>query len=134
MKRKIGVVGSINTDLVCQSDVLPKVGETVTGTNFVIVNGGKGANEAVACARLGASTHLIACVGDDMFSRNAIANLQQEGVHITAVKILMAIRDTLKREWKRKITISSANSWKRICPILITFRFRPQQQESLQLW
>ena len=86
MKRKIGVVGSINTDLVCQSDVLPKVGETVSGTNFVIVNGGKGANEAVACSRLGASTHLLACVGDDMFSRNAIANLQQEGVHITAVK------------------------------------------------
>ncbi|MBQ9790953.1 MAG: ribokinase [Clostridia bacterium] len=86
MKRRIGVVGSINTDLVCQSDTLPKVGETVTGTNFVIVNGGKGANEAVACARLGASTNLLACVGDDMFSRNAIANLQQEGVHITAVK------------------------------------------------
>ena len=83
---RIGVVGSINTDLVCNTDVLPEVGETVVGKNFLISFGGKGANEAVACSRLGASTNLLACVGDDMFSKNAIANLQEEGVHITAVK------------------------------------------------
>jgi len=84
--KRIGVVGSINTDLVCNTDVLPEVGETVVGKNFLISFGGKGANEAVACSRLGASTNLLACVGDDMFSKNALANLQQEGVHITAVK------------------------------------------------
>ena len=83
---RIGVVGSINTDIVCKTDVLPKVGETVIGNEFMISFGGKGANEAVACARLGASTNLLACAGDDMFSKNAIAHLQEEGVHITAIK------------------------------------------------
>lgn len=81
-------MGSINTDLVCKSDILPKVGETVTGSDFVISFGGKGANEAVACARLGASTNLLSCVGDDMFSKNALAHLQEEGIHITAIKQL----------------------------------------------
>lgn len=86
MRKKIGVVGSVNVDIVCESESLPKVGETIMGRDFMISFGGKGANEAVASARLGASTSLFACVGDDMFSRNAIANLQVEGVHITAVK------------------------------------------------
>lgn len=86
IKNRIGVIGSINTDIVCRTNNLPKVGETVVGNDFLISFGGKGANEAVACARLGASTNLLGCVGDDMFSKNAIANLQLEGVHITAVK------------------------------------------------
>lgn len=88
MKGRIGVVGSINTDLVIKTDILPEVGETVTGESFQITFGGKGANEAVASARLDASVNLISCVGDDMFSRNVIAHLQNEGVHITAVKQL----------------------------------------------
>lgn len=85
-KNRIGVIGSINTDIVCNTNILPKVGETVVGNNFLICHGGKGANEAVACARLGASTNLLGCVGDDMFSKNAVANLHDEGVHITAIK------------------------------------------------
>lgn len=88
MKNRIGVVGSINTDLVIKTDILPKIGETVTGNNFMISFGGKGANEAVAAARLNASVNLLSCVGDDMFSKNVIAHLQNEGVHITAVKQL----------------------------------------------
>ncbi len=88
MKNRVGVVGSINTDLVIKTGVLPEVGETVTGESFQITFGGKGANEAVAAARLDASVNLISCVGDDMFSRNVIAHLQNEGVHITAVKQL----------------------------------------------
>lgn len=88
MKRRVGIVGSINTDIVIKTDVLPEVGETVTGESFQITFGGKGANEAVAAARLNASVNLISCVGDDMFSRNIIAHLQNEGVHITAVKQL----------------------------------------------
>ncbi len=87
-KKRIGVVGSINTDLVFKTDVLPKVGETVNGKEFAIMHGGKGANEAVACARLGASTMILSCIGDDMFSKNEIANLHDEGVHITAVRQL----------------------------------------------
>lgn len=88
MKKRIGVVGSINTDLVINTDILPNVGETVMGQDFMIAYGGKGANEAVACARLGESVNLLSCVGGDMFSKNAIAHLQEEGVHITAVKQL----------------------------------------------
>jgi len=84
--KRIGVVGSVNTDIVCNTDNLPKVGETVIGKDFMIAFGGKGANEAVASARLGASTNLLACVGDDMFSKNAVANLLKESVHVTAVK------------------------------------------------
>lgn len=84
--KRVGVIGSINTDVVCNTDVLPKIGETVIGKDFLISFGGKGANEAVAASRLGASTNLLGCVGDDMFSKNAIAHLQEEGVHITAVK------------------------------------------------
>lgn len=88
MKKRIGVIGSINTDFVCKTSTLPQVGETVTGEDFIINHGGKGANEAVACARLGASVNILGCVGDDMFSKNAIANLLHEGVHVTAVEQL----------------------------------------------
>lgn len=86
IKNRVGVIGSINTDIVCNTDNLPQIGETVIGKDFLISFGGKGANEAVASSRLGASVNLLGCVGDDMFSKNAIAHLQSEGVHITAVK------------------------------------------------
>lgn len=86
MKKRIGVIGSINTDFVCKTTTLPQVGETVTGEDFIINHGGKGANEAVACARLGASVNILSCVGDDMFSKNSIANLLHEGVHVTAIE------------------------------------------------
>ena len=90
--KRIGVVGSINTDIVCNTDNLPHVGETVVGNEFMISFGGKGANEAVACSRLGASTNLLACVGDDMFSKNAVAHLHEEGVHITAVEQIKGVK------------------------------------------
>ena len=86
MKKRIGVIGSINTDLVVNTDKIPSVGETVEGKEFIISFGGKGANVAVLASRLGESVNLLSCVGDDIFSKNALANLQEEGVHITAVK------------------------------------------------
>ena len=92
IKNRVGVIGSINTDIVCQTNKLPKVGETVMGETFSVLFGGKGANEAVAAARLGESVNLLGCVGDDMFSKNAIANLHTEGVHITAVKQLKNVK------------------------------------------
>ena len=82
----IVVIGSINTDLVVNTDKIPSVGETVEGKEFIISFGGKGANVAVSASRLGESVNLLSCVGDDIFSKNALANLQEEGVHITAVK------------------------------------------------
>jgi ribokinase len=76
----IVVVGSSNTDMVVKTERIPAPGETVTGGEFFMPAGGKGANQAVAAARLGAEVTLVAKVGDDMFGRQAIKNFQQEGI------------------------------------------------------
>jgi len=86
LKNKIGVIGSINTDLISTTSILPKMGETVIGNDFMITYGGKGANVAVAASRLGSSVNMFGCVGDDSFSKDALANLLNEGVHIRSVK------------------------------------------------
>ena len=65
---RISVVGSVNLDLVARGEPLAAAGETVTGATFARVPGGKGANQAVACARLGADVTLIGAVGDDAFA------------------------------------------------------------------
>lgn len=77
---RIAVVGSVNTDMVVQVDRIPALGETVTGGRFLMPAGGKGANQAVAAARLGADVTLVARVGDDLFGRQAIANFAAEGI------------------------------------------------------
>ena len=66
--RTCTVVGSINLDLVARAERLPRPGETVTGATFAQIPGGKGANQAVAAARLGAHGDVIGCVGDDDFA------------------------------------------------------------------
>ena len=79
------VIGSINMDLVVQATRMPGPGETVMGQAFVTVPGGKGANQAVAAARLGAAVHMIGAVGADDFGNELRAGLQEEGIHITHV-------------------------------------------------
>jgi ribokinase len=79
---KLAVVGSINLDLVAHAERLPRPGETVTGASFARVPGGKGANQAVAAARLGAEVSLIACVGRDAFADEALAGLEEAGVNL----------------------------------------------------
>lgn len=74
------VVGSVNVDVVVRVPHLPGAGETVTRGTYRFAAGGKGGNQAVAAARLGAHTRLIACVGDDDHGRAAVAELQAEGV------------------------------------------------------
>jgi len=69
---RITVVGSVNLDLVARVERLPRAGETVTGAAFARVKGGKGANQAVACARLGAETTLVCAVGTDPFAEEAL--------------------------------------------------------------
>ena len=64
---QIWVIGSINTDLVVNSGKLPGPGETVMGESFFVNPGGKGANQAVAAARLGATVSMVGCVGADDF-------------------------------------------------------------------
>jgi ribokinase len=74
------VFGSINLDLVVTVPRLPIAGETLLGHNFFQVPGGKGANQAVALARLGIPTHMVGRVGADNFGRELINNLQTSGV------------------------------------------------------
>ena len=77
---KIVVVGSSNTDMVVKSRKIPAPGETVTGGQFVLAPGGKGANQAVAAARLGADVTLVAKVGSDMFGEQAVEGYMSEGI------------------------------------------------------
>ncbi len=77
---RIVVVGSSNTDMVVKSRRIPRVGETVVGGQFVMAAGGKGANQAVAAARLGAEVTFVAKVGQDMFGDQAIAGYAREGI------------------------------------------------------
>jgi ribokinase len=79
------VVGSINLDLVAKSDRLPRPGETVSDASFTQVPGGKGANQAVAAAKLGADVTLIAAVGDDSFAELALAGLHEANVDLQLV-------------------------------------------------
>ena len=82
---KIVVVGSANTDMVVKTERIPGPGETVIGGEFVMAAGGKGANQAVAAARLGAEVTLVGCLGHDVFGDQAIAGYQQEGIDTSYV-------------------------------------------------
>lgn len=76
----IYVIGSSNTDMVVTAGKLPLPGETVMGTNFFMNPGGKGANQAVAAARLGGQVTFVAKVGDDLFGRQALQQFQRENI------------------------------------------------------
>jgi ribokinase len=79
---ELTVVGSINLDLVARVERFPRPGETVTGTDFERFPGGKGANQAVAAARLGAKVRMIGAVGADAFADDALAGLRHAGVEL----------------------------------------------------
>ncbi len=83
--KPIVVVGSINMDLVAQVRTIPIPGQTLTGTGFVTTPGGKGANQAVAAARLGYSVKMVGKVGVDVFGVAMIANLKDAGVDTEGV-------------------------------------------------
>jgi ribokinase len=86
-RRGVAVVGSINADLAAFGSPLPRPGETVIGSDFSLVLGGKGANQAIAAARAGAPTYMVGAVGEDMFRELTLATLALEGVDISAVQI-----------------------------------------------
>lgn len=88
MKPHIAVVGSINMDLVFKTPRMPAPGETLMGHSFHQIQGGKGANQAVAAARMGAQVSFVACVGDDAFGVSSVQALAQDGIatqHIRTV-------------------------------------------------
>lgn len=82
MGKKIVVIGSSNIDMVCKVDHLPKPGETVGNGVFMSVNGGKGANQAVAAARAGGNVSFISCLGDDAFGTHMIKSFQNDGIDV----------------------------------------------------
>lgn len=88
---KITIVGSINTDMVFTSDIRPKAGETVLGNTFSVIPGGKGANQAVAAAKLGAKTFMVGCVGKDANGEFSLKNLQNMNVDTTGIKVIDGI-------------------------------------------
>lgn len=85
-KPKITVVGSINMDLVTITTQMPQMGETLLGKQFQMNPGGKGANQAVAAARLGADVRLIGCVGNDLFGQDILQHLRNEGIDVSDVE------------------------------------------------
>ena len=79
------VIGSSNTDMVVKSTKLPLPGETIMGGSFFMNAGGKGANQAVAAARLGGNVTLVTKVGNDMFGEQSIAGFKKENIHTDLV-------------------------------------------------
>ncbi|MBC7099465.1 ribokinase [Candidatus Bipolaricaulota bacterium] len=82
----IGVLGSVNMDLVCEVSHLPREGETLCGLRFARYPGGKGANQAVAAARLGAQASFYGKVGDDLFGNELLKSLKENGVNADEVE------------------------------------------------
>lgn len=85
MPAKVAVIGSLNMDLVTRAPRLPRGGETLIGQSFATVSGGKGANQAVAAARLGAQVSMVGCVGNDAYGRELRDALLAEQIDCQAV-------------------------------------------------
>ncbi|AIF44852.1 ribokinase [Virgibacillus sp. SK37] len=83
--KKVVVLGSLNMDLSIETNRMPRNGETIDGKSFFMSPGGKGANQAVAAQKSGATTCMIGSVGNDLFGSQLITSLKQEGVDCTHV-------------------------------------------------
>lgn len=110
-------------DLVTRTSTIPKVGETVLGESFHTIPGGKGANQAVAAARLGADVTLIGCVGNDGFGSMLKEHLQEQGINTEYIKTVEGISTgiaaiTLSQGDNSIIVVSGANN--EVTPALIT--------------
>lgn len=85
--KKILVVGSSNTDMVIKTNNFPAPGETILGGRFLMNAGGKGANQAVAASRLGGMVTFVGKTGDDIFGKQAIQQLEDEGINVNFVAV-----------------------------------------------
>jgi len=85
---RITVIGSLNMDLVITTPKVPVMGETVLGSGFMTVPGGKGANQAVAAAKLGGNVTMIGCVGSDTFGEELLNNLRRNSVDTSHMRML----------------------------------------------
>jgi ribokinase len=114
MEKPIVVVGSINLDLVAGADHIPQVGETIMGTSFNTFFGGKGANQAVAVAKLGYPVSMVGNVGDDAFGPQLLTAMGAAGVDTTFVKQIpgssgVALITTGRRGENNIVVVPGAN-------------------------
>lgn len=104
----ITVVGSINMDIVVQMDVFPKKGETILGQLFTTIPGGKGANQAVAAARLGSNVQMVGALGDDAFGTELRANLNEENIntrYVATTDVSTGIANILLHDADNRIVV-----------------------------
>lgn len=112
--KPVVVVGSINLDMVVHAKRLPAAGETVMGSGFATHHGGKGANQAIAAARLGAVTAMIGCVGEDAFGTTLLQGLRSGGVDVSGIRVVegasgVAVIQVDARKENRITVIAGAN-------------------------
>lgn len=88
---KIGVVGSINMDMTVKAERIPLKGETLKGEDLKYIPGGKGANQAVAMAKLGAEVEMYGCVGDDAAGASLVKNLRDNNVETKCIKVVEGV-------------------------------------------
>ena len=113
---KIGVVGSINIDLVVKSERIPKKGETLIGESMTNFPGGKGANQAVAISRLGEEVTMFGCVGKDHYGSYLLENLKEEKVNTNYIKEIEGVNSgiaviTVGEEDNSIVVIPGANEY-----------------------
>lgn len=116
-KNKVIVVGSYNVDMTITTDVFPRAGETVIGNNLIYGHGGKGANQAVAAARSGAQTTLLAKVGADQYGERAISALNAEGINTHYIQPTQGTPTgmasiTVNAQGENSIVVISGANWK----------------------
>ncbi|ARJ50738.1 ribokinase [Staphylococcus lutrae] len=113
---QIYVVGSMSMDLVVSTESVPAQGETVLGDDFFTTPGGKGANQAVAAARLGDGVHMIGCVGTDAWGEQIRQNLEMNHVNVEGIQVIEGIPSgtahiILSEQDNRIIVVPSANQY-----------------------
>ena len=104
---RIVVIGSCNMDIVVLADKRPTAGETIMGNELHIAHGGKGANQAVAAARLGAEVTMVGCIGQDAYGQMIVDNLKKIiSIRTTSLLYLILQREQHISHWL-KATIAS---------------------------
>ncbi len=114
---KIVVVGSSNMDLVVKAPRIPTTGETILGGNFLMTPGGKGANQAVAAAKLGAEVYFVAKLGCDIFAEQSLANFVKASIHTEYITRTSAVSSgvaliTVDRAGENVIVVASGANGK----------------------
>lgn len=115
--RPVVVLGSINTDLVVRAPRFPRPGETMHGSDFAVIGGGKGANQATAAARLGAPVQFIGAVGADDFGTRRIEEMREAGVDVSTIARLPDAPTgvaliTVNEKGENTIIIAAGANWK----------------------